>query len=200
MKRLFFSLLILLLVIIGLSFTLYSERKSHKKQLDAIRIENNNLSNVCAEILSIRKKEQLLLSYDLSTISVVNKDNKNNQLSTFPIKNKLGVYFDTNMCGLCVDRTIDSLKKYVSVLGKENVFILGKGYRANFFFSGTPFKKLGILHYLSSTNCFSDFESETPMYFYVDEHNNIRYSYVVPKNIKLDFKEFIDKTKQQMAL
>lgn len=192
MKRDFLYFVLLFFVVIGLSVTLYIERKSHKQEVIQLNKERDNWNNVFLELLTIREKEHALLFYDLNTIEVIDKDNNKSLLTALPIQRKLGFYIDQNMCGLCVDRAIENLEKFIEIIGKDNIFIIGSEYRSKYFFSGTPFKDWGSL-YLSSDICFSNLQLEAPIFFYVDSNNKIRYSYVEAKNITLDFKSFINK-------
>lgn len=197
MKGKFICSLILVFVVIGFCYTFYSERESYKKQLKQLRLEKDNLYTAFSELYTVREKERTVLTYDLKGIEVVDKENNKRLLTTLPTKKKLYIYIGANMCGLCVDKTIESLERYVPVIGKENIYIIGYGYRLKYFFSGTSFKDWGTL-FISSHICFPHIETETPICFYVDENNKIRYSYIKAKNVKLDFESFIDIIKQEI--
>lgn len=140
--------LLTLAIMCSIMVYLFWENRSVSREL-----ENTRQS---AEINSIKIKDyqkvQLynwVISLDsLKDISITDNNKNNHQLFDLIDDETIIFYVHNLMCMMCVQKEIENLSKIASLIGKENILLLAKGFNSNFFCKNQTNLKTGETIYI----------------------------------------------------
>ncbi|MCU4177868.1 hypothetical protein [Carboxylicivirga sp. N1Y90] len=170
----------------------------NKNKIDSLTNSNNELSqknkinfSILEEQFAIQEINAIIHSKGIENINLTSREGEKYFLFNIDLYNKHVVFFDAEMCSICIDKEFENLEILADMFGKENIVIIMSGFKKQYVFRDRKLYGWKNLFHTSEELYTMGHLSNSPIFSYFNTMNNIMFLSCMSKTHNRTFHTYL---------